>query len=199
MAYPVTKASFAALIAALVVSPANAQDIESYRTATLNGARGGAGYEAEGALPREWEGVSFFSVVSPVVRIPDGSPWVEYVARREYRLGDGERGIQWAHSRSCPALRNIVSWVTQLSPPAIEVTGISPRDRQPEGRRPRLFVADGLSVTVWGWGTQADNTAGTYVEFRSNGGAIAAFGAAARDSLRPCWSTTQPEADGPVA
>lgn len=197
MAYPVINPSLILAMLAFVVGPAFAGDDPSYRTQAFNRVQPTAGFETEGALNREWDGVALYAVADPSVRMPTGFRWTEYVARREHRLENGTNEVTWANSKDCPALRNVVVWLTELAAPRIEVPGIAFGGPATESRRPRVVVADGLSVTVWGRGTQADNVAGTYVEMRSNGGAIAEFGAAALAGLRSCWRTQQPRTTSP--
>jgi len=156
---------------------------------------GEAGYSTEEALTGGWQTVEFFVHPNRSVRLPDGLPWMEYSARRI----SGERGQEgettWATSRSCPALRNTLIWLTTLVAPRIEIAGISPPSADPAGRRPIRITADGLQTTVWGRGTQPDHTAYARVEISSNGGLIAEFGQAATRNLSACWRPEQPDLD----
>ncbi|HZV85833.1 MAG TPA: hypothetical protein VFF48_12680 [Brevundimonas sp.] len=76
--------------------------------------------------------------------------------------------------------------------PRIEVSGITPNEGAPEGRRPLSVVDNGLQTTVWGRGTQPDHIANTRVEISGNGGLIAQFGAAASRNLADCWRAERP-------
>lgn len=192
MAYRVTNPSLILALAGLVAGPASAADGASYRNQMFNGIQPVAGFETEAALSRDWNGVGLYAVADSSVRMPAGYRWFEFVARRDHHSAGGANEVTWTSSTDCPALRNVVVWATELSAPRIEVPGMSFTGPSTDARRPRRVVADGLSVSIWGRGTQSDDTAGTFVEMRSNGGAIAEFGAAALEGLRSCWRSEQP-------
>lgn len=172
-----------------------AQNSNTYRSQPHEGRSAVAGFDVEHALTREHEGITFFTVPSERVRQPDGSPAIHYIARRAYRGSDGTSSVTWADSQSCSAIRNLLGWLTELTPPSIEIAGISYGDRAGDGRRPRGYPVDGWSTRIWGRGTQPDGTALTEVEVRSNGGLIAEFGGAARQALSTCWTEEQPSVD----
>ena len=125
--------------------------------------------------------------------MPNGRPSIEYVARRA-RLGEvNDLLVSWTSSRECEALENTLVWMTFLTPPRIEIAGITPGEADPAGHRPLMSYADGLQTTVWGRGTQPDHTLNTRVEMSSNGGLIAEFGRAANKNLESCWTEAQPD------
>lgn len=158
----------------------------------FSGARPTAGYETVHALDGDWQRVQIFAAPNLGVRLPDGRPWIEFAARRVSGERDESGAITWTSSRTCPALRNTLVWLTTLVAPRIEIGGITPSEADPEGRRPISIVADGLVTTVWGRGTQPDYTAFTRVEISRNGGLIAEFGRAASANLEPCWHSQEP-------
>lgn len=160
---------------------------------TSNGARPQAGLRTVEALSGKWEVIDFFAIPNPEVRLPNGRPWIEHVARRQNGTGSGDGITSWATSRDCPSLYNTLVWMSVLIAPRIEIAGVSPSEAEPAGRRPITMTADGLSTTVWGRGTQPDHTLDTRVEMSSNGGLIAAFGRAATENLQPCWRSEQPD------
>lgn len=160
---------------------------------TFDGARSVAGFRTVGALSGEWQVVDFFSIPNPEVRLPNGRPWIEYVARRQGGAPDSEGDVSWTTSRDCPALYNTMVWMSALVAPHIEIPGISPSEAEPAGRRPLTMTADGVNTTVWGRGTQPDHTVNTRIEMSSNGGLIAEFGRAATENLSSCWSREPPE------
>ncbi len=191
----------AILVGATLVTTSASSSIagdSSYRVQLFGGVPPLAGFEIEPSHSDTWEAVGFYAVVHATVRLPDGLPWIEYVARREYRDETGQTAVFWASSITCPSVRNLLAWLTELSPPRIEIAGVTPRNVMPDGARPRTYMADGDVVTIWGRGTQPDNAAATSVEVKSNAGAVASFGRAARSSLASCWTGTEPPVDGPV-
>lgn len=159
---------------------------------TFNGARPQAGFRTVEALSGEWEVIDFFAVPNREVRLPNGRPWIEHVARRQNGTGRTAGATSWTTSRDCPSLYNTLVWMSVLVAPRIEIAGVSPSEAEPAGRRPITVMADGLSTTAWGRGTQPDHTLDTRVEISSNGGLIAAFGRAASENLKPCWQSGQP-------
>lgn len=152
-----------------------------------------AGFATEEAITGRWQSVEFSVHPNLAVRLPDGSPWMEYSARRL----SGERGqageSTWASSRSCPSMHNTLIWMSELIAPRIQIAGVSPPMSEPSGRRPMKMAADGLQTKVWGSGTQPDHTMGTRVEMSSNGGLIAEFGIAATANMADCWSNQAPD------
>jgi hypothetical protein len=181
----------------MVAAPSVGADNE-HRSEAFSGSRPVAGFEVESPFGGSWDGVTFYAVVNPTTRQPDGLPWIDYVVRREHRADGQNATVTWTTSDTCPGVRNLVGWLTEISPPRIEVPGITPRDATLEGRRPRMYIADGLSVTLWGRGTQPDNTADTYVEMRGRGGSLSTFARTAVETLEPCWVSDVPTAKGPV-
>ncbi len=151
-----------------------------------------AGVMVEHSLTGEWERIEFFAVRDNSRRTPDDRPWIEFAARRENGSAGTSGVITWTTSAECPALRNTLIWLTNLVAPRIEISGITPNESAPDGRRPLGVVADGLQTTVWGRGTQPDHVANTRVEMTSNGGLIAQFGAAATQNLAGCWRSRKP-------
>lgn len=159
---------------------------------TFDGARPQAGFRSAAALTGEWQVIDFFAVPNMEVRLPNGRPWIEYVARRQYGTDGDEGATSWATSRDCPSLYNTLVWMSVLIAPRIEIAGVSPGEAEPAGRRPITMIADGVTITVWGRGTQPDHTVNTRVEMSSNGGLIAEFGKAAKENLLPCWRPEPP-------
>lgn len=146
-----------------------------------------AGVSTENALTREWEKLEFFPIPHATLRTPDNRPWIEFAARRQSgRTGETD-SISWTTTQTCPELRNTLIWLTTLVAPRIELSGVTPNESSPAGRRPIGVPLDGLITTVWGRGTQPDHTANTQVEITSNGGLIAEFGQAAVTNLKSCW------------
>jgi hypothetical protein len=154
------------------------------------GLRSVAGYSTTHALTREWQTVDIYAVPNPDIRLLDGRPSIDYVARRTSHRGS----IEWASSKDCLPLRNTLIWMSALIAPRIEIPGIAPGEAEPAGRRPITVYADGLVTTVWGRGTQPDHTQDTQVQIRSNGGLVADFGRAANGNLELCWRSDEPGA-----
>lgn len=179
--------AFATLIclsAMILASPVSAQQArERDVSERVDGLAAVAGFTTRDAQTNAQESVEIFIKVRRDVHLPDGLPWIDFVARRQ---GGGE-AITWTNSQDCPALRNTLIWLTTLVAPRIEIPGITPNEGSPDGRRPRGVTEDGLQTLVWGRGTQPDHIANTRVQIESNGGLIAQFGRAARDNLAPCW------------
>lgn len=146
-----------------------------------------AGFTIRDTHAGRQESVEIFIRPRRTLRLPDGSPWIDFTARRQSSGDDGVVLTTWATSEDCPALRNTLVWLTTLVAPRIEIPGVTPNEGSPEGRRPRGVTEDGLQTTVWGRGTQPDHIANTRVEISGNGGLIAEFGRAARDNLAACW------------
>lgn len=149
-----------------------------------------AGFENRSALTPDWETVEIFVVPNREVRLPNGRPLIEHVARR---TSGSLAQPTWTTSRDCPALSNVMIWMTTLTPPRIEITGVTPSEFAPEGRRPLTIGRDGVETTVWGAGTQPDHVVNSGVEMRSRAGLIAEFGRAASESLARCWTATRPD------
>ena len=149
-----------------------------------------AGFENRAALTSDWEAVEIFVVPNHHIRLPNGRPLIEHVAKRT--TGPSAQ-TSWATTRDCPALHNVMVWMTTLTPPRIEITGVTPSEFEPEGRRPLAIGRDGVETTVWGAGTQPDHVVNSGVEMRSRAGLIAEFGRAASDSLSRCWTSTRPD------
>lgn len=154
------------------------------------GPRAVAGFENRAALTSDWEAVEIFVVPNHQVRLPNGRPLIEHVARR---TSGPSTQTEWTTSRDCPALHNIMVWMTTLTPPRVEITGITPSEFEPEGRRPLAIGRDGVETMVWGAGTQPDHVVNSGIEMRSRAGHIAEFGRAASESLEPCWTTGRPD------
>lgn len=173
-----------------LASPAFALQPQEPPPTRVNGLTAVAGYLVRDTHSNVQESVEIFIRPRQEIRLPNGSPWIEFVARRNV-VGDSGEETTWANSQDCPALRNTLIWLTTLVAPRIEIPGISPSESSPDGRRPRTVVEDGLQTLVWGRGTQPDHIANTRVEIESNGGLVAQFGRAARDNLASCW---RPEA-----
>lgn len=169
-----------------LASPAFALRPQESPPTRVNGLTAVAGFTVRDAHSNAQEIVEIFIRPRQEVRLPNGSPWIEFVARRTVIGGSGEE-TTWADSETCPALRNTLIWLTTLVAPRIEIPGISPSENSAEGRRPQSVVEDGLQTLVWGRGTQPDHIANTRVEIESNGGLVAQFGRAARDNLAECW------------
>lgn len=125
------------------------------------------------------------------LQLPDGAPWIDFVARRQMASAAAGETTTWASSEDCPALRNILIWLTTLVAPRIEIPGITASEASHEGRRPRSVTEDGFQITVWGRGTQPDHIANTRVEISSNGGLVAEFGRAAQANLATCWRSAR--------
>lgn len=159
----------------------------------FQGRRSVSGYSTTHALTGEWQVVDVYALPDRNVLLPDGRPWIEYVARRASGPDRSSITISWTSSRDCPALKNTLIWMSTLVAPRIEIPGIAPNEAEPAGRRPIAIYADGLATTVWGRGSQPDHTVDTIVEISSNGGLIAAFGQAATENLASCWRNAQPE------
>ena len=194
MRHPALKAY--AVLAALLALPHSAtaaSSLGSQDPSDPHRMSASAGFSTEEAVSGRWQTVEFFVHPNRSIRLPDGLPWIEYSARRV----SGERGepgeATWADSRSCPAMRNTLIWMTGLVAPQLEVPGISPPSADPVGRRPIRMTVDGLHTKVWGSGTQPDHTMGTRVEISSNGGLIAEFGLAATANLAGCWTSQEPD------
>lgn len=145
-----------------------------------------AGFTTLDAHSNTRESVEIFIRPRRDVRLPNGLPWIDFVARHTVS-SVGQEQTTWTNSEDCPALRNTLIWLTTLVAPRIEIPGISPIESSPEGRRPRAVAEDGLQTLVWGRGSQPDHIANTRVEIESNGGLVAQFGRAARDNLASCW------------
>lgn len=152
-----------------------------------------AGFQTVEALSEDWQRVDIYFVANPSIDLPNGRPWIEYVARRSAGKAAEGGSISWTSSRDCPALFNTLVWLTTLVAPRVEIPGVTPSEAEPAGRRPVTIFADGLQTTVWGHGTQPDYTAYTRVEISSNGGLIAEFGQAANTNLGACWASEEPK------
>lgn len=189
MANPARKATLLWRVSLLMlggfVLPANAQ--AQNLVDTISSSRAAAGVSTENALTGEWQRLEFYTVPHPTLTTPDGRPWIEFVARRRTGRGGETDPSAFATSENCPELKNTLIWLTTLVAPRIELSGITPNESSPEGRRPIGVASDGLITTVWGRGTQPDYTANTRIELSSNGGLIAEFGQAAITNLRSCW------------
>lgn len=151
-----------------------------------------AGFTTQDSRTGHQDSVAFFIKPRRDLRLPDGMPWIDYVASRRSSGNDGASAVMWTSSEDCPALRNTLIWLTTLVAPRVEIPGITPNEGPPDGRRPLSVVDDGLQTTVWGRGTQPDHVANTRVEMSSNGGLIAQFGAAATQNLAGCWRSRKP-------
>ncbi|RZI98504.1 MAG: hypothetical protein EON90_13225 [Brevundimonas sp.] len=179
----------AAVIAHGSAVAAQTQDREMDR---VGGLAPVAGYSTLRWDTRQRTDVAIFMQPREELRLPDGSLWIDFVARQRTTDSSGAQVTMWASTRNCPALRNTLIWLTTLQAPRFEIPGIAPSEAAHEGRRPIGMPTDGLQTTVWGRGTQPDYTANTRVEVSSNGGLIAKFGAAATENLASCWQSEQP-------
>jgi hypothetical protein len=183
------------LLASSLSSPALAAQAQEHGSSDrVGGMTAIAGFTVREAHSNAQESVEVFIKVRHTLRLPDGSPWIDFVARRQATDGHGSETTTWTNSESCPALRNTLIWLTTLVAPRIEIPGITPNEASPEGRRPRSVTEDGLQTVVWGRGTQPNHIANTRVEISSNGGLIAEFGRAAKANLAACWSDQHPSA-----
>jgi hypothetical protein len=190
-----TRAPLAGLLAtvsAIFASPAlGAQADGRNAVDRIDGLAAVAGFSVRDSGSGTHENVDIFVKVRRDLRLPDGSPWIEFIARRQSATPNGDETTTWAHSEDCPALRNTLIWLTTLVAPRIEIPGITPNEGAPIGRRPITVMEDGLQTLVWGRGTQPDHVANTRVEIESNGGLIAQFGRAASENLVGCWRPTR--------
>lgn len=152
-----------------------------------------AGFETINALSEDWQRVEVYSVPNSTIRLPNGRPWIEHIARRVAGAKGASGAESWTTSRDCPALHSTLIWMTVLIAPRIEIAGVSPGEAEPAGRRPLTMTADGVTTMVWGRGTQPDHSLNAYVEMSSNGGLIADFGRAATDNLESCWTDRKPD------
>lgn len=153
-----------------------------------------AGFETQVAPSGERRQVDVFTWRQSDRTSPGGGPWIEYVARQRTTRG-AEQTEAWTTSLECPALANIVVWMTTLRPPQMEIAGVLRFEAGPigPGRRPFQTVADGFPTTVWGYGSQSDGTRFSRVEMQASAGPISEFGRSAQEALEPCWRSTPPD------
>jgi len=111
------------------------------------------------------------------------------VARRAMLLG-GREAVQWADSRSCPALLGVTWGLSRLTLPSLAIPGAV--TIRPETGSPEISGAVGtVRYLLWGRGLQPDNRPAD-VTASATDGLIADWATAAERSLEPCWQTARP-------
>lgn len=110
-----------------------------------------------------------------------------YFARRALSTSAGLDQTRWAVSESCPAMKDVLSGLSDLPAVAIRVPGMAVHS----SLLPAAPVTmDGPSYTVWGNGRQADGSFFS-MTMSAGGGAIARFVEAADQQMADCWTDSR--------
>lgn len=150
---------------------------------TFAGAPPSAGFTRYSAEMEPLNTVTFYALADR-----EGSATrVWWAARLASDGGRGASGL-WADSKSCPAVENVLRAMIDLPPGALTIGGLRSSDIEPR------YQADGELYTAWSRaGLQADGSP-ISVTLSSDGGDLAAWGAASLAALDPCWRSELPAA-----
>lgn len=89
------------------------------------------------------------------------------------------------YSDDCPAVVNLLDWLTHLSPPRYNVGGLVPYQASREGARPRRGQTDGVMYSVSGSGFQGDGSS-VRLQMSGNSGPLAEWGQAVIENVKAC-------------
>ncbi len=152
------------------------------RTISHVGARPFATLDQVAALGQFWTSNGFYAV-----RDSDGGR--HWVIRRAYGDLAGNKGLVWADSRTCPAVKSALEAMEALPAVRPEAPGLGVETLKP----PPL---DGIAHTFWNQGARTGPTeAAVEVTIQGNmDSPVAVWWAGAVERLKGCWKPDEPAA-----
>lgn len=140
------------------------------------------GLDTMAARTRNWSVNTFY-----VAWTGSGTPRTPYwIVRRA--MGSSLKGpaVQWADSRSCPAVRTMIEDLQALRAPLPDIPGVGPP-------REMVLTADGESHDLWlNWAIYPNDARGDLRMSGNVGSPVGDWWQAALPTLKTCWSGTAP-------
>lgn len=189
-------------ITLVAASPAAAQSttfddaLDRSHRMTLSGVGAFGGISQMQAFGLSWSVSAFYVVYdrSPASSGAPGAPTAWYVVRRETGGSRVPQATEWADSRNCPGVADMLVSMEDL--PLVRP------DAPKIGRETQILglVLDGVHHVFWNrWASSGDNDATVGLEVSGNvNSPVALWWKDAADGLKPCWSRTPPDGIGEV-
>lgn len=111
-----------------------------------------------------------------------------FVAKQIERRAFEPDTVSWADSDECPALMALVESFEELPATPTRVPGLRFPPEFP------IMALDGTSWNIWSRSAIQEGGYSAQTQISSNAGPTASWGAAAVESLKPCWRSDEPAA-----
>lgn len=152
------------------------------RTVTHRGVRPFAALDQVAALGQFWTSNSLYA-------LGGANGERRWVIRRSFGQMSGDKGLVWADSRACPAVKSVLEAMEALPAVRLHAPGVGPQSQ-------RAPLMDGIAHRFWNQGARTGAAdASVAVEIDGNADSpVAEWWSDAIGRLEGCWTEQEPAA-----